>query len=201
MKWVSLYSILLFSQFTVFSQNASLTKAETVDYINKRIHESTTLGLLEKYNSKEGKWAKRIYNYNENRINLENGNQLICHFDYWVGWNFAENTTINRNELYYGISGTKNVNITRIKDITLELDSLFEDSPLAFLTIHINGNFARGVYNMKKYCSYCSTDTETVTDYNLNSFGIPIIKEDFEKIKKALLYLRDLVKAEDPFGN
>lgn len=189
---------------TCQAQSAGLTKTETIDYINKRLNSSIGSIMEKDVRTSEtddlGKmWVKITYA----TVKLYNS-QLQLNFECTSGYS---NVNANSPRYYQDEESFSYVfDVNKIDQIFISGDKIFDSSPLLYLGIGLSGNYVNCVYRsrMKIFNSDHSSnywDSWNEKTNSQKSAFLPFQKDDFEKCKKAFLYLRDLIKAEDPFAN
>lgn len=215
MKKTVLITLMVIYYSNSFSQEkATLTKDETVNYLKKKfaeinMHEATEL------NQKNYYWG------NQNTITAS-GEQIS--FTYQFSNYLEQNGTRCQRNTYvyetlfpcdYFISKTTySFNPIHIKSISEEKTD--DKNPIGQIYVLLSGKVGIRTKNhfetTKKFETCCLCEGGC---YNMQSLPtkttsvmvlyLPFLKSDntnFNKIKKALEYLRDLYKAEDdPFGN
>jgi hypothetical protein len=210
---IVLFTLWGFSQAQ--AQNAALTKEETINYINKKIEETTNHyfsvkggdGVVRKlyyaFSSFELRGNKIVYKrsrrtYPEKQYGkrewVENRYAQIYPCDYFTlehEMSFAPENIISVEEEPPLIPENKNDPVGSIKVTLVKNTALFEI---------VAGNPTEGDGFRCATFKMGTPETHTVSE-----IYISYLKGDgsnFNKLKKALEYLRDLAKAEDdPFGN
>lgn len=215
MKKQVLLTVLTIWSLTLFSQEkAALTKQETVNYLNKKIKEISGNYMNGKQNS-----LNEYYNSDQS---VESSND-----NFYITYNYCNYKNRNGTTIKYYMNYESQFfdcdffildleykfNPAHIKDIKMSENSL-EGSPVGYIIIQLIGKTVtrtdkRTTPQRKAdrpaslgYCwGFGTTNANTTVDY----IKFPFLQSDptnFNKIKKALEYLRDLCKAEDdPFGN
>ncbi|EAZ94817.1 hypothetical protein FBBAL38_10272 [Flavobacteria bacterium BAL38] len=196
-KKVLIYLFALCSLTSFAQDKASLTKEETVNYLKKKINE------IDGHYRTPGGLTNRLY-FKNTSFDLDN--------------NLLQLKTTRKNMLeeFGGNCGYfENVNITwfnpaHIKDIILVEPNLGE--PVGLVKITLIGKVGRDIQEAYAYQKQNSNtgncynwERSDLKEYSVSEISIPFLATDpsnFNKMKKALEYLRDLYKAEDdPFGN
>lgn len=171
----SLFTLLLAcTTFFSFSQSATLTKGETIAYLNKKINEAVGHKL-----SNNNGFIGDIYNA-EVKVDTKGITIRYC----WI----------NTSGLYYWSSYV--FNPSHIQDILPYANT--SESAINELKISLVGKtcvFTSGT-------GYYSPTTQSGSVAYANFLQLRADPENLNKIKKALLYLKSLLKAEDdPFGS
>lgn len=183
-----------FSIATSFAQNATLTKEETVNYINKKLAECTSY----KKTTSDGVTLTIEYE----RISLSDANLITKSTK---RSRMVNGNDCPRNELY----NYDKFNVVHI--VGIELDKNYDDSE-AIGTIKIkllpktgHLTWTSEAYTrvlMGRCTDWKEVDRQEMTVSEIRMYYLKGDPTNFNKIKKALEYLRDLAKAEDdPFGN
>ena len=179
MRYFFLFTILLSFNLS-FSQDVSLTKGETVNYLKKKLNEingeyTVRVGAA---TSIDDKYVSSPYLY---------FNESMLSFSYSLY--FRPYSSTSKPSLFCGYSYTFN--------------------PMYIDTIWAPDRGLMSVWLKRSNAKYACTCSQYYPQHNKNentsliSWPVPINDPDYaNKIRKALLHLRDLLKAEDdPFGS
>jgi hypothetical protein len=165
-----------------FSQNAALTKDETISYINKKVAEATDHAIQLKTMS------LTIADASFSKASKEGYVTLTYKRIGDTQWQDDYRTVV--------------FNPAHIVSIVAEGDEVRTTSPVSNVIIKLVGKTAS--YN-RRTRNHGESYWGSSTDESLSSVNIPFLQSDpanFGKLKKALEYLKTLCKAEDdPFGN
>jgi hypothetical protein len=198
-KYFLLSTLFFLFIITANSQNAGLTKSETIDYINKILAE--TNGLIMEidnpgYTGSEN-FKKKFLKFQYANVRFNN-NKIEITYDNLYGYN---NLKSQYPQSYkWESQHTYSFDVSKIKSINISIDTIPERSPLLFSAIEFSANIVIETSFNRYSIRGNWGDWRQVSDSKKYAFA-PVLKDDFEKLKKAFLYLRDLVKAEDPFAN
>jgi hypothetical protein len=178
MKNLLLLPLVLLSFVSVFSQQEMLTKQETVNYLNKKVKEAE--GVAEKTTT-----SKFIRRYTNLSVQLKGGDVVL---EYTSRLWREDGTPSASGPTRY----TYSFNPAYIKDFVVDSDAA-PGSQVKRLTV------AFSAATVRKKLDYTQLEPDN-TLYYLPFFAS--VPENESRIRKALLHLRDLAKAEDdPFGN
>ncbi|HEX8576296.1 MAG TPA: hypothetical protein VF677_08385 [Flavobacterium sp.] len=219
MKKPLLICLLVLSSISLFAQDkAALTKEETINYLNKKAEEIIGHYRTINENLRNGTTKDVKYYYFSNSVSID-GNNVIFKQE---KRNYKdEGVYVNSYRTYYPCDyyemRQKNIfNPSHILSIE-KSTSKVAGEPIGVIEITLKGNTGQRQ-------AHISNPTEKMTYEQSDHYGkcfyleeAPFYKEsskvvyfnylqsddsNFNKIKKALEYLRDLFKAEDdPFGN
>jgi hypothetical protein len=157
-----------------FAQDVTLTKGETVAYIEKKFKEAE--GAHSDF-SKNGTNSR----YRNLRLSFKDNNLIMEYtYDYTQGgnWVWGSDRTITFNPLYIKSVSTGST-LSDIQTVWIDLSLPGKDRQR-----NSNGSFDNNINGVQMF--YLGTSTD---------------KSNGEKIKKALLHLQALLKAEDdPFA-
>lgn len=199
-KYFLLSTLFFLFIITANSQNAGLTKSETIDYINKILAETNGLIMERDYPGYTGSenFKKNFLKFQYANVRFNN-NKIEITYDNLYGYN---NLKSQYPQSYnYESQYTYSFDVSKIKSINISIDTIPERSPLLFSAIEFSANIViETSFNRDKNYEGNWGNWRQVSDSKKYAFA-PVLKDDFEKLKKAFLYLRDLVKAEDPFAN
>lgn len=205
MKKILLLSVLTMGALASFSQEkATLTKEETINNLNKKIKE-----IDGHYRTD----SKALYYYSQSVS--KSSEQIIVTSSYR---NYADNPRVNdyyKGNVYpcdyFENSFSHTFNPGHIKSISLKSNP---NDPVAIIVITLIGKTASERFvnagtttniNGGNYGGKCNGWATPEKSSSTSEIWFPFLQSDptnFNKIKKALEYLRDLYKAEDdPFGN
>lgn len=210
--------LFVLSTTTLFSQSASLTKEETVKYIEKKMKESEG-----HYRTIDLSGFKKLFYYlNNSTISLINGNVVISYSQstYPNTPREVPVTSITGGSRYaipcdYAIREYKmSFNPAHIIKIEKAPNYSSQIEPVGGVLITLLGQTANRTYNYaipstsfedEYYTKRCQNfKYQPEIKESVNQVFIPYLQSDptnYDKIFKALNYLRDLYKAEDdPFG-
>lgn len=200
MKRALLLCILTLLIVSLFAQDkASLTKEETAKYINKKMDEVSNQWITEKDNVRE--YITGVYvgikdcnlEIKSSRKNKAPDNNINCG-DREIGAAYDFNPAHIVEITDYILPTNQPLGYIKIKLIstTGKLHSTLTEVVLVTNPQRYDYNrcnYSKEIYNKRESCQYVY---------------IPYLKSDptnFNKLKKAFEYLRDLCKAEDdPFG-
>ena len=207
-----LYILTIFSLTSFCQEKVPLTKQETVNYLNKKMNEANSHYRSDTYTS--GEAFKKFYNGNLS-FNLS-GEKTIVSYRYS---NYSvEPSGINTSGWgwvypcdYFYSTYSQTFNPAHIK--SFELITTPGD-PVGLLQIILISKTAIEEYRRTStqvsietgtYIGQCRQMKTIDKTSSLQIIDFPFLQADpdnLTKIKKALLYLRDLCKAEDdPVGN
>ncbi|WP_234109970.1 hypothetical protein [Chryseobacterium sp. R2A-55] len=214
MQRLTIFLLMLLSFNLCYSQGASLTKEETVNYINKKLKD--LVGYTSAWSNKT-----RVYILENNFKSLGEGK--YSYNEYWSNGktkSIKDYEWVREDKMNGGYSGSKferSFNAAYIKSITdAGVDS--DNASIGKIKISFgsdavkldrtdytqtqkehpnNRNFDYNWY----YREYNTSSSSKLESY-LILYYPKIDSEDGKKLMKALQYLVDLEKAEDdPFGN
>jgi hypothetical protein len=208
-------------------QSQDLTKDETVNYINRRIHENNghyrtnTFHIFDENKNRRSYAEKIMYNHSSN---IEFKDNKIALTTTWGTMN-EKYTSYQTFQNYEGktvyvypcgyIESTAVYFFSPDKIINIEFfdPKAKENEPIGVILITVSKNSGKVKHTDKiadvsisgeKYIGKCGFYSFP-EEYFVESMFLYYLKGDGSegnKIKKALEYLRDLAKAEDdPFGN
>lgn len=212
MKNVVIFLILISGPFLGYSQSSALTKEETVNYINKKANE--IIGHYRTIPMDNGTGSIKYY-YTVHDVRLNGDNLTITQErrntangaleGRYYPKTYHEQKHVNVFNPAHIISIEKFTNFTPGEPIgTLKItlkgntgqQSIYFYGPTELVTNQNHQYWDYG-YNLKEYPAHRVTSSSNVMylSYLQSDEG------NLNKIKKALEYLRDLLKAEDdPFG-
>lgn len=222
MQRLTIFLLMLLSFNLCYSQGASLTKEETVNYINKKLKEVVGHYMTL---SENGDTGSRLWHYRFNRLTISSDNKVKYER---MRSNYSENQGTVKYVLgrrytvypkdYYEIDHIYSFspeNIISIEEAPLEGGRKASD-PVSNMMIILSENtglMERGVgavtnHFTDDYNDYYTNFERKLTNPDQKTTSrvyISYLKGDgsnFNKIKKALEYLKSLVAAEDdPFGD
>lgn len=181
---LTIWSLNLYPQ-----EKASLTKDETVNYIKKKIVDINDY-YTDTSNSNSTTYKDIRFTLNESKVYISYEIALKAY-----GW-------CNGYSLIYTYSYVFDASqITEIEEIKSSGNNSVSFLKLSFANKIVNYDYSQ------KGCNFDNNriQVENSTSENINTATIPFVSADpstFNKLKKAIEYLRDLLKAEDdPFGN
>ena len=202
-----------------FAQGANLTKEETINYINKKIKETEGHYLKLDFEGKIGVINLYYYGstlelsddkltYSRSRGSYKERQSGTREFVSGHGYQYFYPCD------YYTIQDELTFSAANIISIEKYNDELNKNSPIATVQVNISSNtgiFKRtaGAVNSKfndgDFYGRCTDFKEATDSKTVSAIYFSYLKGDdsnFNKLKKAFEYLRDLSKAEDdPFGN
>lgn len=218
-EFIKSFIVFFFSFASVVNIHAQdLTKEETVNYINKKIKETNGHYLTQKWSDEIGDLTLYYYSsdfylkgdkifYQRHRGTHEekqNGKKIIVGgkvYDFYP-CRYVEITDL------YSFSPENIISIEKFNDTE------YKNNPVGTLIITVSNNTAKLVrtfgritweFTEGNYSGQCANFEEERSNYSYDQIYLSYLKGDetnFNKLKKALEYLRDLAKAEDdPFGN
>ena len=195
MKKTLLICILALLNVSLFAQDkATLTKDETVNYIERKIKE-----IVGHYRTPEG-FNERLYfkntfvYYKDNLLTISTTRKNILENNFNCRYVEKENTiSFNPKDI-----------------IEIKFEGKNESEPVGIIKVIFTSQVCKEIlyayaYKMQKSDGTCYDLRQTDhQEFSKKEILIPFLASDstnFTKIKKALEHLRDLCKAEDdPFG-
>lgn len=209
MKQLITILLVLFSINMCYSQGASLTKEETVNYINKKFQEVEghyqTIDM-----GSAAFWGPRYLKmyYSANKIQLSGSKLIVTR----VRSNYQSLSSYTRNYYpcdYYRAEYVTTFDPLMIKEIKLNQENRANE-PVGSISILLKSKIATVQYEgagakYKHDDGKCTELQYSKESQSIDHTGINFIQTDpanFNKIKQAFEYLIALLKAEDdPFGN
>ncbi|MGN0021670.1 MAG: hypothetical protein ACI35Z_12790 [Sphingobacterium hotanense] len=195
------------------AQNATLTKEETINYINKKANEVG--GHFRSVPADKNSGIIKYY-YSQNDVSFANDKLRIVQ----QRRNYPDNGFGGDVYPCDFHSQTHEDFFNPAHIVSIEKHTNFkQDEPVGTLKIILKGNVGQSNFSTytptkrvtnteHKYYGHCHDLQEYIpyrTKNTVNFIYLSYLQSDdsnYDKLKKALLYLRDLMKAEDdPFGN
>jgi hypothetical protein len=169
---------------------SAVSKAETIDYIKKRVTETRGYQLI--WEDGTTHFINDVY-FSETSATYENGK-------YNMRYNYKDNSW------YYNSYSFKPEFIISVTEGSSNTAS---NSSVGFIAIKFSNTLVK-----KKVLYYYHNGSNFVNDYgfsskeqenkNVDIVFLPYLKQDptaFERIKKAIMHLKELCKSNDPFAN
>lgn len=195
MKKTLLFCLLVLLNLSLNAQDkATLTKEETVSYINKKVKECEGHYRTPDASAFSNGVAKKMY-YRDMSFELS-GEKIIVSM-------MSSNKSANDNSTdYFERYVTQSFNPSQIVSFTDGTTNANE--PLGIILIKLKSNSSVSKQYVKYHNGrsfYYHDPTQTWSSSEVGFVFLNADPDNYKKIKKALEYLRDLYKAEDdPFG-
>lgn len=191
-----------FLSHQLLAQGPSLTKDETVNYIINKIKEAD--GKIANFTYPNGE--KELKRTELKRLYIE-GSQVFLTYR-----NYAQDDKIRHGFCeHFSDEYSYSFNIKNLIEILPRSSFIEKESPVYFIVLKLNGDLSE---ETNKYFMHETRDSYyKCRDWRMKKSNtklldvayFPYFKNDptnFDKIKKALLYLKELCDAEeDPFGD
>lgn len=211
MKSFIMFTLASFFSFQLLAQGPSLTKEETVNYIETKISEAQGKFMHDKYDDgsieKEYFFDISMYLDENNILNINFLNTSYSELVFY--WKNKETHKIPCD--FYVWDVTNSFKPSDIKEIVKVLPNKTGD-PVGYIEVSLKFKTASQTFeywdSTTERGDYVNCDhfyKQKVSKFTENYVKIPYFANDptnFDKIKKALLYLKELCDAEeDPFGD